>query len=294
MMTQKHSEHFFTDARNFWWNADFLKWMAQRWNLSGVRQILDVGCGVGHWTKAVLQNLPSDARVTGVDREAGWVSQARAEFVVQKDRVSFIEASAEHLPFPDHSFDLVTCQTLLIHVLDPRQVILEMLRVLKPGGLIVAAEPSNLAQTKTSVQTTVEEAMELHRILLVCERGKIALGEGDNSVGDLLPGIFSELGIQNIQVYLSDRASALYPPYIAPGQSEAIADELRDVEAGYFLFGREDTRRFFLAGGGSEDEFGRLYATGLRYQAQVKEAIKQGTFHCGRGHVTYLVSGRKG
>ncbi|HEY9688068.1 MAG TPA: methyltransferase domain-containing protein [Coleofasciculaceae cyanobacterium] len=45
-----------------------------------------------------------------------------------------VVGDAQHLPFPENSFDGVVCETLLEHVLEPEQVIAEMLRVLKPGG----------------------------------------------------------------------------------------------------------------------------------------------------------------
>ena len=40
---------------------------------------------------------------------------------------------------------MVTCQTLLIHVADADAALAEMIRVVRPGGLVVAAEPNNLA-----------------------------------------------------------------------------------------------------------------------------------------------------
>ena len=57
--------------------------------------------------------------------------------------------------------------------------------------------------------------MEFH---LTCERGKIKLGEGNNSIGDLIPGYFAEIGLQNIQVYLSDKTSPMFPPYASKEQ----------------------------------------------------------------------------
>jgi ubiquinone/menaquinone biosynthesis C-methylase UbiE len=52
--------------------------------------------------------------------------------------------TAEAIPFPDSYFDMVTCQTVLIHVKDITIALNEMLRVLKPGGLLAVAEPNNL------------------------------------------------------------------------------------------------------------------------------------------------------
>ena len=47
--TPAHSAEYFGDTRDHWWNLDFLRLMAKRWELGSVRDALDVGCGVGHW-----------------------------------------------------------------------------------------------------------------------------------------------------------------------------------------------------------------------------------------------------
>jgi 2-polyprenyl-3-methyl-5-hydroxy-6-metoxy-1,4-benzoquinol methylase len=83
----------------------------------------------------------------GVERDPRWVTQAReaATKLGLSDRWSFLQGVAEALPFADQSFDLVTCQTLLIHVADPAAVIAEMQRVVAPGGTVLLSEPNNLA-----------------------------------------------------------------------------------------------------------------------------------------------------
>src|SRR5262245_44917605 len=72
-----HSAEYFGDTRDFWWNQDFLELMAARWQLARVSDVLDVGCGVGHWGALLGRVLPPEARVTGVDRDPSWVEKAR-------------------------------------------------------------------------------------------------------------------------------------------------------------------------------------------------------------------------
>lgn len=291
MVEEKHSEHFFTDARGFWWNEDFLKLMANRWDISNVRSVLDVGCGVGDWTAELLRILPAEVQVAAVDREPEWVKRSQERF---KGRVAVRESSAEKLPYAEASFDMVTCQTLLIHVAKPAEVIQEMLRVLKPGGLLAVAEPSNIAQTHDSIELTSDEATALYRMNMLCERGKIALGEGNSSLGDLLPGLFSQARLNEIQVYTGDKAAALFPPYTGLGQKEALADRIRDADSDYYMFGKDQTQKYFVAGGGSVEEFERSWKIGVKSLKIAKQAIMDKSFHSGGGHVMYLISGRKG
>src|SRR4029077_14707852 len=127
------------------------------------------------------------------------------------NRFNYQVAVAEKLPFADASFDLVTCQTVLIHMPDPGAVVAEMVRVARPGGLILAAEPNNIAGALTfdsaSFYDPVDEILARARLQIICERGKAALGDGNNSIGDLVPGLFDNRGLVNVSVYLNDKAS---------------------------------------------------------------------------------------
>jgi Methyltransferase domain len=74
----RHSAEHFGDTRDHWWNLDFLQLMATRWKLDAVRDVLDVGCGVGHWGMLLASVMPEQVRVTGIDREPSWVEHASA------------------------------------------------------------------------------------------------------------------------------------------------------------------------------------------------------------------------
>src|SRR5262245_19354856 len=142
----RHSADCLLEAsRDYWWNLDFLELMGRRLQLGRCRRVLDVGCGRGHWSRSLATALSADAEILGVDREAGWISDAEAfrDQMGLGSRFRYQHGSAQNLPFDDSSFDLVTCQTLLIHVPNPKEVLREMLRVLQPGGSLLVAEPSN-------------------------------------------------------------------------------------------------------------------------------------------------------
>src|SRR5262249_48097649 len=141
---ESHSAEYFGETRDHWRNLDFLALMGRRLSFDRVRDVLDVGCGVGHWGQLLARVLPQSARVTGVDGDPLWVEKAAGRASARKlaDRFHYQAAVAERLPFADASFDLVTCQTVLIHTPDPGAALDEMIRVTRPGGLILAAEPN--------------------------------------------------------------------------------------------------------------------------------------------------------
>jgi SAM-dependent methyltransferase len=294
-----HSAEHFGDARDHWWNLDFLQLMAKRWRLDAVRDVLDVGCGVGHWGMLLASVMPDHVRVTGIDRETVWVEKAnsRARARGLEGRFSYRQGEAQRLPFPDDSFDLTTCQTLLIHLPDPAAAIAEMLRVTRPGGLVAVAEPNNLTASllldSISNRASIDEIVELVRFQLTCERGKVALGEGDNSLGDRVPGLFVAQGLTDVEAYVNDKATAVFPPYAASAQRAFVEDARDRVDRRLWNWSEHEARRFFLAGGGSEDTFAVHFARAIDAGERIVGGLNDGTYHGIAGGEFYVVAGRK-
>src|SRR5215470_3596377 len=281
---KSHSAEHFGDTRDYWWNLDFLQLIGERLSFDRVRDFLDVGCGVGHWGQLLANVIPSSARVQGIDRDPLWVEKAaeRAAACGLSDRFSYQIAVAEKLPFAEASFDLVTCQTVLIHMPDPGAAIDEMVRVARPGGLILAAEPNNVARALTfdsaSFHDPVDEILARARLQLICQRGKAALGEGNNSIGDLVPGFFAERGLVNVCVCLNDKTNPLLPPYDSLEQ-RAMLEERSDLNArDFWIWSRADTHRYFLAGGGREGDFEALWSIAVSGSEQVDKSIAERTY----------------
>ncbi|WP_437680016.1 class I SAM-dependent methyltransferase [Sorangium sp. So ce131] len=293
-----HSAEYFGDTRDSWWNPDYVALLARRWRLDHVREVLDVGCGVGHWGRVLGGVLPREARITGVDRDPFWVEKAaeRAAARGESERFRYQVGLAERLPFERDSFDLVTCQTVMIHAADPGAMLADMIRVTRPGGLVAVAEPNNVAGAlldTAMVHAPVDEVLTLVRMQLLCERGKAALGEGHNSLGELVPALFAERGLTDIQVYLNDKANVVLPPYTSAEQ-RATVEELSDfARREFWIWSRADTRRYFLAGGGEEHAFESSWAAAMAASRRTAEAIAKGTYSSAGGTVGYIVSGRK-
>jgi len=284
---EPHSAAYFGPERDFWWNHDHLELIARRRGLESVHSVLDVGSGVGHWVRLIATLVASDATITGIDPEPEWVREASER---APERFTFVQGSGENLPFPDATFDLVTCQTVLIHTADPRAVIREMRRVTKPGGQVIVAEPNNLASyvVHTSVGIDVVDAL---RFVHTCERGKLALGEGLNSAGDLVPGYFALEGLTDIETWIGDKAAMLVPPYEAEDQQAFKAAMIEQAREGFAGWTREQAERYYRAGGGEDFD-----AAGERRRADERaaaEAAEAGTFYSAGGMLMYVIAGRR-
>ena len=95
------------------------------------RSVLEVGCGAG---VDLVRFARGGADVTGVDLAESAIDLARANFEQQGLTGTFHVADGEHLPFPDNSFDLVYAHGVVQYTADPRRLVDECRRVLKPGG----------------------------------------------------------------------------------------------------------------------------------------------------------------
>jgi ubiquinone/menaquinone biosynthesis C-methylase UbiE len=104
------------------------------------QRLLDVGCGPGTIT-ADLALLVAPGEVTGVDAAADVVDQARAHARgLGLDNLHFEVADLFDLGCPDASFDVVHLHQVLQHLGDPVAALVELRRVLAPGGLLAARD----------------------------------------------------------------------------------------------------------------------------------------------------------
>jgi len=105
------------------------------------KDILDMGCSVGHQTLPWKRAYP-DANVTGVDVAAPCLRYADGRARAQGVAAHFLQANATALPFPDQSFDVVY-SSMFLHELplkDIKAVFAEARRLLRPGGLMLTFE----------------------------------------------------------------------------------------------------------------------------------------------------------
>ena len=93
--------------------------------------VLDVGCGTGNYT---IELAKRGADVVGVDSSEEMLIWARQKAQGERLKVNFQVADALNLPFPDESFDLIPSNGLLCFLKEPEKALMEMHRVLKPGG----------------------------------------------------------------------------------------------------------------------------------------------------------------
>ncbi|MFO0908166.1 MAG: methyltransferase domain-containing protein [Isosphaeraceae bacterium] len=102
-------------------------------------RILDIGCGTGVFAGRVREAIPN-AHVWGIDLVAGMLTKGADRWRHHAAHVQPVQGDGERLPFADDSFDFVTCSNSFHHYPHQQRAVMEMHRVLRPGGRLMIVD----------------------------------------------------------------------------------------------------------------------------------------------------------
>lgn len=100
--------------------------------------ILEVGCGDGYVLKEISEKVKT-SNLIGIDANQKWLDDAKIRL---GEKAKLIYGFAEELPFEDNSIDIIVCTEVLEHVIDPKSVLLELKRVIKPNCPVIVSIPN--------------------------------------------------------------------------------------------------------------------------------------------------------
>jgi SAM-dependent methyltransferase len=123
-------------------------WQALRQTTADLAQlqpgesVLDVGCGTGTLALIAKQRVGRAGRVCGIDPSVQMIARARRKAAHRGLAIDFQPGVIERLAFPDHTFDVVLSTFMMHQVPDDvkRQGLLEIARVLRPGGRLLVVD----------------------------------------------------------------------------------------------------------------------------------------------------------
>jgi ubiquinone/menaquinone biosynthesis C-methylase UbiE len=218
-------------------------------------RVVDVGCGAGEDVRAMAYLVGPTGLCLGVDSSTTMIEAARQR-TNSGESVEYVVGDAEHLELPDQSYDACRADRVLQHLTDPRQALLDMFRVLRRGGRLVAFEPDTGA--------LLIDAPEKDTTRKITDFRGDAVRSG--WIGRQLPRLFKEVGLVGVEVA------------VMPSPRTDYAHTNASLRLDYYA------RRAAEAGVISTAEANR-------WSAALAERAAAGTFFC---LVTmFMVSGRK-
>lgn len=199
---------------------------------------LDLGCGPRGVLDLLAEAVGPGGRVVGLDADPAHVAAAR-QFAFSQGlaNVEVLAGDARHTSLPAESFDLVHTRTLLVTIPEPAEVVAEMARLARPGGLVASQE----ADAEFSI--CYPPLPEWDRLLALF-RASFPRAGADLRLGRRLPELFREAGLTDVgatvyagsypaghsrRTVIPDLVCSLHPVILGLGL--AGERELADVDA---------------------------------------------------------------
>jgi SAM-dependent methyltransferase len=177
-------------------------------------RLLDVGCGPGSITRGLAEAL-APGQVVGLDLSAETLAAAREDAAARGlTNLAYQAGSVYELPFPDESFDVAYAHQVLQHLREPAQAVGEMLRVLRPGGLIAAREVDWGTMAYFPADPWIDRFVEVH--LATWYRNG-----GEPRMGRRLRALFNAAAVSELRITAGDWCYATATETLDWGESYA-------------------------------------------------------------------------
>lgn len=186
----------------------------ERLQLQPGQRILDVGCGAGADTLAMARAVGAGGVVHGVDYDATVVAQARQLSRTQDASawLTYHHANVTALPWQDDYFNACRCDRIFQNLLEPEQAFDELLRVTRPGGVVVVISGDWATLSIDSDEPDIE-SRHAHFVATLSTDDKIS--------GRSLRSLFAQRGMLDVQI-------EVHP--VLPASTEAGACWQRSIE----------------------------------------------------------------
>ncbi len=169
-MTSRNNLEIYDDVAAQWWSDEIrwvrtlknlvpgrLRWMDKQTDWQG-KEVLDLGCAGGFMAEALAER---GAHVKGLDPAEQAIAAAKAHAAQQGLAIDYQVGVGEQMPYPAESFDIVVCVDVLEHVQDLDQVLAEVARVLRPGGLFLFDTINRNPLARFEASTMAEDVIRI-------------------------------------------------------------------------------------------------------------------------------------
>ncbi|MFE9767704.1 methyltransferase domain-containing protein [Streptomyces sp. NPDC005808] len=187
---------------------------------------IDIGSGTGSQTQALAAAVGPHGEVLGIEPNNGLRMVAEQRAVAAGSQARFVDGDALVLHLPDASVDIVWCERVLQHLVEPEKAVAEIARVLRPGGRVALLD--------TDWATTILHPGEPETVAAITSGALSAAA--DPYSGRKVVGRLTAAGLviddRGSQALLQDHTSVAWPLIRMLGESavrrELITEEQRD------------------------------------------------------------------
>ena len=225
-----HSSSSMPSERTIWLTSRLMgQFRVQVWQLEQPCRLVEFGCGTGKMGLKLLPLLPQGSSYTGFDESAALLVKALEVWENYPWQPVFYQGSIYHAPFRNDSFDIALTHTVLMHVPNVNQILLEMVRVTRDGGMCISCEANRNAHTALlhieEINNQEQVPLDLFQTMNAAIRRKTGV---DHNIGVKMPVLMHRAGLMNIQARISDAVRPLMPPLDTAYKNtlfQAICDE---------------------------------------------------------------------
>ena len=230
--------------------VELRRWEREALRLLPGERLIDVGCGLGDAALAFADDLGATGEIVGVDVSAAMIAVARRRATTSRCPARFAVGDAVALDEPDGSFDAARGERVLQWVPDPRAVVAELARVVRPGGRVGLIDTDwstlRLDVGDPDIERWVGEAMRVERARpsnvgsrlgpLVVSAGLTVVDQTaathhwthwDPAAEPVPPGCFSMIGLAEDLVATGHLAAAGVDAFVATVEEGARAGRFR-------------------------------------------------------------------
>jgi ubiquinone/menaquinone biosynthesis C-methylase UbiE len=156
--------------------------------------VIDVGCGPRGIIDLLAERVAPGGRVVGLDADSTHVRMA-TELAAQLGlgNVEIVHADARRTGLPFESFDLVHARTLLVNLPEPAEVLAEMVRLARPGGIVAGLEPDTEAAICYPPQPAFDRLCEIFTVAF-------SRNGADPHIGRRMAELYRQAGLEDVMV----------------------------------------------------------------------------------------------
>lgn len=203
--------------------------------------VLDAGCGIGNDAVQMAELVGASGHVFGIDSSQKMIDSAIANMAGSALPLAFRQGSIYELDFADNFFDRCRADKTFQHLADPQAALQELMRVTKPGGKIIIADPDHDSLIIDTPFTEINHRFTQFRSSHITQGG----------IAHQLYGLCKELGLVDVTVYplanaytnYEEKVSSPYLDEIWMAQKQgAVTEDEAEKWAGYLREAIENGR----------------------------------------------------